>query len=128
MSSAMLMVVSGGGEVRNRNYSMAKILYEAKRRRRNSGAWGVARNTLIRFRLPYARTAAGLSPPDPAPLPTDRTPPPAAPSPANALNRPMERVNVDAEHPSWSAMLVTLKPRADGHPSTAATATTATLA
>jgi hypothetical protein len=41
---------------------MAKILYEAKRRRRNSGAWGVARNTLIRFRLPYARTAAGLSP------------------------------------------------------------------
>jgi hypothetical protein len=30
---------------------MAKLLYEAKRRRRNSGAWGVARNTLIRFRF-----------------------------------------------------------------------------
>src|SRR6266436_6378865 len=61
------MVVSGG-EVRNRAYSITKVLYEAKRRRRNSGAWGVARNTLIRFRLPYARTAAGLSPFDPAPL------------------------------------------------------------
>ena len=49
-------------------------------------------------------------------------------SPAIVLNRAMERVNVAGEHPSWSAMLPTLKPRADGHPKTTATATTATRA
>jgi hypothetical protein len=30
------------------------------------------------------------------------TPPAETPSPANVLNRAIERVNVDSEHPSWS--------------------------
>jgi hypothetical protein len=91
-----------GGEVRNRDYSITKILYEAKHRRRNSGAWGVARNTLIRFRLPYALTAAGLSPFDnPAPGRMKRTP---AASPAISRNLAQARVIVNGEHPSCSAI------------------------
>jgi hypothetical protein len=56
-----------------------------------------------------------------------RTPLAETPSAANALNLAMERASVDGEHPSWSAMLPRVKPRADGHPSTTATATTASL-
>ena len=71
----------------------------------------------------YARTAAGLSPfNDPPP---GRMPPA---SPAIVLNRAMERVIVDNEHPSWSQMLPRVKPRAEGQPKTTATATTATRA
>src|ERR1700675_315865 len=125
MSSAVLMVVSGG-DVRNRNYSMAKILYEAKRRRRNSSAWGVARNTLIRFRLPYARTAAGLSPfDDPAPGRRKRTPPAGTPSPAISRNLAHARLIVDVLIPNCLAISGTVRPRVLGHPKTTATTITA---
>jgi hypothetical protein len=51
-----------------------------------------------------------------------RASPAESPSPANPLNRAIERVNAAVVQPTWSAMLLILKPRADGQPNTMATA------
>ena len=60
-----------------------------------------------------ASSVAPISPIDPVPGRMNRTPP-ADPSPAIVLNRAIERVNVDGEHPSWSAMSPRVKPKSEG--------------
>ena len=65
------------------------------------------RRQLGRFHSP-------ISPIDPVPGRMNQTPPAETPSPAIVLNRAIERVNVDGEHPSWSAMSPRVKPRAEG--------------
>jgi hypothetical protein len=46
-------------------------------------------------------------------------------SPAIVLNRAIERVNVDSEHPSCPAISGTVQPRVDGHPKVTPTTITA---